>query len=392
MHPSEHLKGSKGDDLKGKKIVMGITGSIAAVECVKLIRELVREGAEVHCVMSEWAEKIVHPYSIEFSSGHEAITELTGQVEHVSFCGKVPDKADLFLLSPATANTISKIANGIDDTPVTTFATTSIGSGIPLMVVPAMHQSMYEHPIVMDNLRILQEELEAKIIGPKIEEGAAKVADKDEIVDNVIRELNGDLKGEDITVITGSSIEPIDTMRVITNRATGKTGIELARRAYRRGANVQLWYGNVQTDIPRWIPNRKFETLDDLIGYSKDLTETVIVPAALSDFGADSVSDSKLSSDGSLSLELKPLPKFIDEVREDVEFLVAFKAEDTREKAVEKAEQMVKNGRAEMVIANSLEDVRSDTNRVFIVDGKEWIEGSKRDIAEKILDEIKTRK
>ncbi|MFW6038749.1 MAG: bifunctional phosphopantothenoylcysteine decarboxylase/phosphopantothenate--cysteine ligase CoaBC [Candidatus Saliniplasma sp.] len=392
MHPSEHLKGSKGDDLKGKKIVMGITGSIAAVECVKLIRELVREGAEVHCVMSEWAEKIVHPYSIEFSSGHEAITELTGQVEHVSFCGKVPDKADLFLISPATANTISKIANGIDDTPVTTFATTSIGSGIPLMVVPAMHQSMYEHPIVMDNLRILQEELEAKIIGPKIEEGAAKVADKDEIVDNVIRELNGDLKGENITVITGSSIEPIDTMRVITNRATGKTGIELARRAYRRGANVQLWYGNVQTDIPRWIPNRRFETLDDLIGYSKDLTETVIVPAALSDFGADSVSDSKLSSDGSLSLELKPLPKFIDEVREDVEFLVAFKAEDTREKAVEKAEQMVKNGRAEMVIANSLEDVRSDTNRVFIVDGEEWIEGSKRDIAEKILDEIKTRK
>ncbi|MFW5904360.1 MAG: bifunctional phosphopantothenoylcysteine decarboxylase/phosphopantothenate--cysteine ligase CoaBC [Candidatus Saliniplasma sp.] len=392
MHPSEHLKGSKGDDLKGKKIVMGITGSIAAVECVKLIRELVREGAEVHCVMSEWAEKIVHPYSIEFSSGHEAITELTGQVEHVSFCGKVPDKADLFLISPATANTISKIANGIDDTPVTTFATTSIGSGIPLMVVPAMHQSMYEHPIVMDNLRILQEELEAKIIGPKIEEGAAKVADKEEIVDNVIRELNGDLKGENITVITGSSIEPIDTMRVITNRATGKTGIELARRAYRRGANVQLWYGNVQTDIPRWIPNRKFETLDDLIGYSKDLTETVIVPAALSDFGADSVSDSKLSSDGSLSLELKPLPKFIDEVREDVEFLVAFKAEDTREKAVEKAEQMVKNGRAEMVIANSLEDVRSDTNRVCIVDGKEWIEGSKRDIAEKILDEIKTRK
>ncbi|MFW6305146.1 MAG: bifunctional phosphopantothenoylcysteine decarboxylase/phosphopantothenate--cysteine ligase CoaBC [Candidatus Saliniplasma sp.] len=392
MHPSEHLKGSKGDDLKGKKIVMGITGSIAAVECVKLIRELVREGAEVHCVMSEWAEKIVHPYSIEFSSGHEAITELTGQVEHVSFCGKVPDKADLFLISPATANTISKIANGIDDTPVTTFATTSIGSGIPLMVVPAMHQSMYEHPIVMDNLRILQEELEAKIIGPKIEEGAAKVADKDEIVDNVIRELNGDLKGENITVITGSRIEPVDTMRVITNRATGKTGIELARRAYRRGANVQLWYGNVQTDIPRWIPNRRFETLDDLIGYSKDLTETVIVPAALSDFGADSVSDSKLSSDGSLSLELKPLPKFIDEVRDDVEFLVAFKAEDTREKAVEKAEQMVKNGRAEMVIANSLEDVRSDTNRVFIVDGEEWIEGSKRDIAEKILDEIKTRK
>ncbi|MFO7791747.1 MAG: bifunctional phosphopantothenoylcysteine decarboxylase/phosphopantothenate--cysteine ligase CoaBC [Candidatus Saliniplasma sp.] len=392
MHPSEHLKGSKGDDLKGKKIVLGITGSIAAVECVKLIRELVREGAEVHCVMSEWAEKIVHPYSIEFSSGYEPVTELTGQVEHVSHCGKVPDKADLFLISPATANTISKIANGIDDTPVTTFATTSIGSGIPLMIVPAMHQSMYEHPIVMDNLKKVQEELEATIIGPKIEEGAAKVADKDEIVDNVIRVLNDDLKDENITVITGSSVEPIDTMRVITNRASGKTGIELARRAFRRGANVQLWHGNVQADIPHWIPNRKFETVEDLIGYSKDLTETVIVPAALSDFGVSKVSESKISSEDSLNLQLKPLPKFIDEVRDDVEFLVAFKAEDSREKAVERAEHMVDEGRADMVVANSLEDVEDETNTVCILEGEEWIEGSKRDIAEKILDEIKKRK
>ena len=392
MHPSEHLRGSKGDDLKGKKIVLGITGSIAAVECVKLIRELVREGAEVHCVMSGWAEKIVHPYALEFSSGTEPITELTGQVEHVSLCGKVPDKADLFLISPATANTISKIANGIDDTPVTTFATTSIGSGIPLVIVPAMHQSMYEHPVVMDNLQKVQEELEATIVGPKIEEGAAKVANKDEIVDNVIRVLNDDLKDENITVITGSSVEPIDTMRVITNRATGKTGIELAKRAFRRGANVQLWYGKVQAEIPHWIPNRRFETLDDLLGYSKDLTETVIVPAALSDFGVDEVSGSKISSEEGISLELKPLPKFIEEVRENVDFLVAFKAEDSREKAVEKAKKMIDDQRADMVVANSLEDVKSNKNTICILKGDQWIEGSKRELAEKILDEVKKRK
>ncbi len=391
MHPSEHLKGSKGDNLEGKTIVLGITGSIAAVECVKLIRELVREGAEVHCVMSEWATKIVHPYSMEFSSGHEPITEITGQVEHVSFCGKVPDKADLFLVSPATANTISKIAMGIDDTPVTTFATTCIGSNIPMIVVPAMHQSMYEHPIVMDNLKTLHDELDITIVGPNIEEGAAKVARKDEIVDHVVRELHDDLKGKEITVVTGSSVEPIDSMRVITNKATGKTGIELAKRAFRRGANVQLWYGNIKDDIPSWIPHRRFETLDDLIGYSKDLTDIVIVPAALSDFGVEKVSDSKISSDSSLSLKLEPLPKFIDEIRDDVDFLVAFKAEDSQDKAVDKGEQMIEDGRADMVVANSLGDVKHESNKVCILKGGDWIQGDKRYIADKILDEIDKR-
>ncbi|MFP4608753.1 MAG: flavoprotein, partial [Candidatus Aenigmatarchaeota archaeon] len=114
MHPSEELRGSKGSDLSGKKIIVGVTGSIAAVECVKLVRELVREGAEVHCVMTEWGSKIIHPNSLQFASGNEVITELTGKVEHVSHCGNVPDKADLFLIAPATANTVSKIAKGID--------------------------------------------------------------------------------------------------------------------------------------------------------------------------------------------------------------------------------------------------------------------------------------
>ncbi|MEF8832784.1 MAG: flavoprotein, partial [Candidatus Thermoplasmatota archaeon] len=206
MHPSEELRGSKGSDLSGKKIVLGVTGSIAAVECVKLVRELVREGAEVHCVISDWGSKIIHPNSLEFATGNEVITELTGQVEHVSHCGNVPGKADLFLVAPATANTISKIAKGIDDTPVTTFATTCVGSDIPIMIVPAMHQTMYDHPIVMDNLEELKEKLDVTVVGPKIEEGAAKVAEKDQIVDSVIRELNEGLKDEKVTVITGRTV------------------------------------------------------------------------------------------------------------------------------------------------------------------------------------------
>jgi len=388
MHPSEELRGSKGSDLSGKKIILGVTGSIAAVECVKLVRELIREGAEVHCVMSDWGSKIIHPNSLEFASGNETITELTGQVEHVSHCGNVPDKADLFLVAPATANTISKMAKGIDDTPVTTFATTCVGSDIPIMVVPAMHQTMYNHPIVMDNLEELQEKLDVTVVGPKIEEGAAKVAEKDQIVDSVIRELHDDLKGERITVITGRTLEPIDSMRLITNRASGKSGIEIARKAYRRGADIELWHGELKSEIPDWIPNRSFESLGDLMAMSSDLEGTVIVPAALSDFKPKDVKDEKISSSGSLKLELEPTPKFIDKIKDKVEFLIAYKAEDSRDEAVEKAEEMIEEGRADMVIANSLEDVSLEENRVYITGEDQWIEGSKREIAEEILDRL----
>jgi len=389
MHPSEELRGSKGSDLSGKKIILGVTGSIAAVECVKLIRELIREGAEVHCVVSDWGSKIIHPNSLEFASGNKVITELTGQVEHVSHCGNVPDKADLFLIAPATANTISKIAKGIDDTPVTTFATTCVGSDIPIMVVPAMHQTMYDHPIVMDNLDELKEKLDVTVVGPKIEEGAAKVAEKDQIVDSVIRELNDDLEGEKITVITGRTIEPIDSMRVVTNRASGKSGLELAKKAYRRGAEVELWYGDVKGNIPDWIPNFRFETLNDLMEMSSDLEGTVIVPAALSDFALEKIKDEKISSSDSFQLQMEPTPKFIDSIKDDVELLVAYKAEDTREKAVEEAERMIDEGRADIVVANSLKDVDTDKNRVYITRKNEWIEGSKRKIAGKIMDILK---
>ncbi len=389
MHPSEELRGSKGSDLEGKKIILGITGSIAAVECVKLVRELIREGADIHCVMSDWGTKIVHPNSLEFASGNEVITELTGQVEHVKHCGNVPDKADLFLVAPATANTISKIANGIDDTPVTTFATTCVGSDIPIMVAPAMHQTMYDHQIVMENLEEIKEKLDVTTIGPNIEEGAAKAAGKEQIVEAVIRRLNRDLEDEKIIVITGRTVEPIDSMRVITNRATGKSGVELAKRAYRRGADIELWHGDVKAEIPDWIPSRVFETIEDLFDMSGDLEGTVIVPAALSDFTPVEVEDEKLSSSQDLTLGLEPTPKYIDEIKEKVDNLIAYKAEDSREEAVKKAKKMIEEERADVVVANSLVDVGEDKNRVYITKTGEWIEGSKRKIADKVLDQLK---
>ncbi len=385
MHPSKHIKGSKGDDLKGKHIVLGVTGSIGAVECIKLIRELIREGAEVSCIMTEWAQKIVHPYSLEFASGKSVITELTGQVEHVDLCGEVPDKADLYLIAPATANTISKIACGIDDTPVTTFATTSIGSGIPVVIVPAMHKSMYQHPIVIQNMNKLKE-IGIEFIGPNMDEGTAKVAGRAQIVDQVIRKLDHSLNGKKITIITGRTQEPIDSMRVLSNRATGKSGIIMAERAYRKGADVELWYANVQAKVPDWIPSKEFDSLNDLIEMKDEVSDIVIVPAALSDFGTKEVSKDKISSDEELIMELKPLPKFIDLIKEKTDLLVAYKATDTKEMAEKEGKLMLENGRADIVVANSLSDVKEDENIVYLPSIDSWIEGDKRYIADKILE------
>lgn len=162
-----------------KKIVLGICGSVAAVETVKIIRELKRNGIEVECVMSNAAKKILHPYVLEWASGNPVIEKISGKVEHVRLCG-LNGEASLLLICPCTSNTISKIANGIDDTPVTTFAATALGSGIPIVIAPAMHYSMYNNPFVKENIKKL-EKAGVKIIKPKIEEGKAKLPEKEEI-------------------------------------------------------------------------------------------------------------------------------------------------------------------------------------------------------------------
>ena len=137
MHPSESIKCTKSTILSGKRIVLGITGSISAVESLELARELIRHGAEVHAVMTPEALKIITQYSMEFATGNPVITEIDGKVQHVSLLGDFQDKADMLLVAPCTANTISKIAVGIDDTPVTTMATTAMGSNVPIMIAPA---------------------------------------------------------------------------------------------------------------------------------------------------------------------------------------------------------------------------------------------------------------
>ena len=144
-HPSKDIVQTEGTELKEKRIVLCITGSVAEVQCPEIARRLMRHGAEVFAVMSPMAQKIIHPYLMEWATGNPVVTELTGKIEHVALAGEHDNKADLILVAPATANTISKVASGIDDTTVTSVASTAFGSKIPIIIVPAMHESMYRH-------------------------------------------------------------------------------------------------------------------------------------------------------------------------------------------------------------------------------------------------------
>ncbi len=172
---------------KEKKIVLAVCGSVAAIEAPKLVRELSRKGIDVECVMSESALKIISPHVLEWASGHKVVTEITGATEHVRLCG-TGGEASILLICPATSNTISKIANGIDDTAVTTFATTAIGSDVKVIIAPAMHSSMYKNPFIVENIKRLEKN-GITIIEPRFEENKAKVATNDEIVEKVLREL-----------------------------------------------------------------------------------------------------------------------------------------------------------------------------------------------------------
>ena len=173
--------------MKKNKIVVCVCGSVAATEAPRLVRELKRKGLDVECVMSKAAEKMIHPHVLEWASENPVITEITGRVEHVRLCG-VEGEASLLLICPATSNTISKIACGIDDTTVTTFAATALGSGMKVLIAPAMHYSMYKNFFVADNLK----KLEANgviVMEPRLEENKAKLADIREITKAVLREL-----------------------------------------------------------------------------------------------------------------------------------------------------------------------------------------------------------
>ncbi len=409
-HPSKSIVGAKGNELKGKNIILGISGSVAAVQCSEIARELMRHGAEVFVVMSPMAQKIIHPYLMEWATGNPVVTELTGKIEHVALVGGDDYKADALLVAPATANTIGKIACGIDDTPPTSVASVAFGLNVPILVVPAMHESMYRHPVVTENIRKL-EALGVKFIGPRIEEGKAKIALTRQIVDAVIQRLKPeDMAGMHVLVTAGPTLEYIDPIRVITNKSSGKMGIAVAEEASRRGANVTLICGCRPAMAPSNVKVVSVETTNEMYeAVRSELRsaqyELFVSAAAASDFAPEAPFKAKVDSHATqeLKVKFKSLPKIIEKAKRisPSTFLVAFKAEYklSNEELIKRAHKRLKTSRADLIVANDVgrkdAGFQTDTNEVFIVDRDKNVVHvplmPKIDIARKLLDLVSKR-
>jgi len=390
MHPSEEIFCTKSSKLRGKTIIMGITGSVAAVECFATIRELIRHGAKVIPVMSESAQDIVTPTSLEFASGNEPVVKITGRAEHVSMLGD-GSVADLFLIYPATANTISKIALGIDDSPVTTMATVAIGSGVPVVIAPAMHDSMFRNPAVKNNIELLKER-GVMFLGPKTDGIRAKVVSNGEVIAWAFKLMSkNDLKGKRILVIGGRSEEPIDPMRIITNRSTGLMAVNVAERAFERGADVEMWMGGCSVPLPDHIRTVRFGSVDDLMKMVRKIDhDAVIVPAALADFTTAKAEKGKIPSDGNITIDLIPVPKVLPAIRAKCKNVIGFKAESgsDRDALITKARERMLKYDIPVMVANDIDVAgRTSSNAVIVrKDDAKDISGTKANVADLILD------
>jgi phosphopantothenoylcysteine decarboxylase/phosphopantothenate--cysteine ligase len=410
-HPSKDIIGTKGDELKGKCIVLCITGSVAAVQSPKLARALMRHGAEVFAVMSPMSQKIIHPYLMEWATGNTVTTELTGKIEHVALVGKRPEKADLILVAPATANTISKIACGIDDTTVTSVISTAFGSNTPLIIVPAMHASMHNHPILTENINKLKT-LGVGFVEPRIEEEKAKIAETKEILDAVIGRLTikQDFSGLKVLVTAGPTVEYVDPVRVITNKSSGKMGVAIAEEALSRGAEVTVVQGLGAKTPPSSAKTITVETTQQM--YEAVVSELksrkydiVIAAAAAADWKPEKPYAYKVPTHklNSIDLKLKPTTKIIDQVKKisPKTFLVAFRAEYklSDKELIQSAHDRLLRAEADLIVVNDVgkkgAGFGTDTNEVFIVDReKKTIHvalAPKREVARRILDVISAR-
>ena len=394
-HPSLGIIGTKNSRLKGKKIVLAIAGSVACIKSFELCRELMRRGADVQIVMSDAALKMVSADLMEYASGNEVITSLGGKIEHVKFFG-AKGEADLLLIAPATSNTISKIAMGIDDTPITAMAVTAIGSRKPFLIAPAMHYSMYNHPIVQANIEKLKAKGVIRFVQPMIAEDKAKFADVGIICLEIEKALSGQtLQGKKILVVSGKSYEPLDDVRVITNRATGKTGIEIAKELYRKGAEVCIIHNEI-IGLP--FREGKAEAYEEFFEKAvKELEkgyDMIICPAALGDFSVEKTKG-KIKSSREIAIKLKPNRKLLKEARKRFPKLLifAFKAEFFGGKRLEDlAKEFLNGNKFDFVAANDIgkNPLGSEKNELIIVSKKNkvGIAGSKEEIAEKIADFI----
>ena len=427
-HPSKDIKSTLGNVLLNKKIILCVTASVACYKSIDLIRLLMRHGAEVFVVISKTVEKFISKDYFVWASGNKVVSELTGDLEHILLADY--GKSDLVIVYPSTANTIGKFANGIDDTPPTSVLSVALGSKIPIVIAPAMHESMYDNDIIKENIAKLEKK-NVVFINPKIEEGKAKIVETESVLLSIVKILEqsnfsidwglkgGDknagempftkkpektifeikdhdvknfFKGKRILISIGSTIEYIDPIRIISNTSSGKMGISLVKNALKFESDITIVKGlthshekltneqtkshssNLKEICVTTSQQMRDEIIKELSSFKYDL---VILAAAVSDFRPSSFSNNKINSDmSSLTLTLVPTLKIVNEIKgvcRDL-FLVAFKADyDVPvETLLHKSYKKIVDANADLVVANDVgkKDTHtgSDLNEVLLID------------------------
>ncbi len=405
-HISEDIIGTIDNELEGKTILHCVTSSISCFLAPTISRLLMRHGANVINVLSPEVTKFVSPMIFEWATGNQPIVNIEGKVEHVLYAGLSKYKADLVLVAPSTANTLSKISSGIMDSSVTLIAGTALGNSIPVVLVPAMHAAMFYNPFIKENIQKL-EKIGVRVMMPKMEEEKAKIPDEDQIVNEVIKTLTPqDYRGKKVLVTAGPTRAYLDGIRFISNPSTGKMGFSLAFEAWKRGAEVTLIYGATDIEPPKNLTDvekveKPEEMTESVVSKLKnEHYEYVILAAAMNDFGVKEPVDAKVKSKDKWQLVLTPIAKLADKIKEtDPETtLVLFKAEYKKsdDELTKIAIERLKKANAQYIIANEVSEAKygfkSNNNRVAIIKQEglvSWTEGTKNYVAKKILDSLK---
>lgn len=392
--------------LKGKCVVLGVTGSIAAYKIASLASALVKLHAEVHVVMTKNATNFINPITFETLTSNKCLIDTFDRnfeynVEHVSLA----KKADIYMVAPASANIIGKIAHGIADDMLTT---TIMAAKCKKIISPAMNTNMFENPILQDNLATLRK-YGYEIIEPASgylacgDTGAGKMPEPEVLLQYILKEIafEHDLEGKKILITAGPTQEAIDPVRYITNHSTGKMGYAMAKMAQYRGAEVTLVTGPVAIDPPMFVevvPVKSAKDMADAVKSRADEMDIIIKSAAVADFRPVEIATEKIKKkdkdDASIALErTEDILSYLGSHKKDNQFICGFSMET--ENMLENSRAKLKKKNVDMIVANNLKvtgaGFGTDTNIVTIIteaDAKELPIMSKEEVANAILSEI----
>ena len=390
---------------ENKSSIIGVSGGIAAYKTAYLVSALSKTEADVNVIMTENACEFISPLVFETLTGNKCYVDTFDRnfkfdVEHISLA----KKADIFMIAPATANVIAKIANGIADDMLTT---TFLASKCKKIVSPAMNTAMFENQITQDNITKLKK-YEIGVVEPRNgllacgDTGAGKMPEPDFLFDVIEREIarEKDMLGKKVLVTAGATMESLDPVRFLTNHSSGKMGFAIAKEAMLRGAEVTVVKANTTAEIPNFVKIVEVSSAKDMfdaVTALSDQQDIIVKAAAVADYTPESYVDSKIKKkDGDLSIPLKrtmDILKYLGENKKEGQFLCGFSMETDNMLENSKAKLSKKN--ADMIVANNLRDAgsgfKTDTNAVTLItrDGHRSLElKSKAEVAKEIFDEI----